>query len=132
MGLQLAERNVGNNNKYTFRNYGTPIRRTRRRKSRKDALSELLGLGFADQSVRNLKKIHVQKLWDSGSQNKTSEISIMHFQKLWGSGSQNKASEISKMSCHQSWDSCSQNNTSDNSSNALSEILGLLFAEQNV
>ena len=54
MGLLCAERGVGNLNKCTFRNYGTPGRRTRRQKS---------------------QQRHVQEFWDSWAQNKTSEIS---------------------------------------------------------
>ena len=71
MGLLCAEQDVGNINKCTFRNSGTPVRRTRRRKS---------------------QKVHFQEFWDSCAQNKTSEVST----------------------------------------NALSGILGLLCAEQDV
>ena len=54
LGLLCAEQDVGNLNKCAFRNSGTPVRRTRRRKS---------------------PKMHLQGLWDSCAQNKTSEIS---------------------------------------------------------
>ena len=40
----------------TSGNYGTPVRRTKRQKSQKDALSRILGLLCAEQDVRNLKK----------------------------------------------------------------------------
>ena len=54
LGLLCAEQDVGDLKKCTFRNSGTPVRRTRRRKS---------------------QKMHFQELWDSWTQNKTSEIS---------------------------------------------------------
>ena len=71
LGFLCAEQDVGNLNKCTFRNWGSPVRRTRRRKSQKN---------------------HFQEFWDSCAQNKTSEIST----------------------------------------NALSGIMGLLCAEQDV
>ena len=54
LALLCAEQNVGNLNECTFRNSGTPLRRTRRRKS---------------------QKMRFQEFWDSCAQNKTSEIS---------------------------------------------------------
>ena len=80
---------------WTFKNSGTPVCRTKRRKSQqmhfqelwdscaqnktseisRDALSEIVGLQFAEPIVGNLKHMHVQNVWDFGSQNKTSEIS---------------------------------------------------------
>ena len=53
LGLLLAEQHVGNLKQCTSRNSGTPVRRTKRQKS---------------------QKTHVQELWDSCAQNKTSEI----------------------------------------------------------
>ena len=95
-GLLCAEENVGNLKKTcTFRNSGTPVRRTKRQKSKnmhfqefrdscaqnktsaisKTALSGILGFLCAEQNVGNLKKMHFQVFWDSCSQNKQSEIS---------------------------------------------------------
>ena len=91
LGLWFAEHNVGSLRTCTFRNFGNPIRKTKRRKS---------------------QNMHFQNFWKSGSHNKTSEISKMHFQTCWDSNSQNNTSEISK--------------------NALSEILRLQFAEQSL
>ena len=54
LGLLCAEQDVGNLKKCIFWNSGTPVRRTRRRKS---------------------QNMHFQKLCDSWAQNKTSEIS---------------------------------------------------------
>ena len=54
LGLLCVEQDVGNINKWTFRNSGTPGRRPRRRKS---------------------KKINFQEFWDSCAQNYTSEFS---------------------------------------------------------
>ena len=53
LGLLCAEQHVGNIKQCTFRNSGTPVRRTKRQKS---------------------KKMHLQEVWDSCAQNKTSEI----------------------------------------------------------
>ena len=53
LGLLRAEQDVGNLKKMTFRSSGTPVRRTKRQKS---------------------KKVHLQELWDSCAQNKASEI----------------------------------------------------------
>ena len=111
MGILRAEQDVGNLNTWTFRNSGTPVRRTRRRKS---------------------QKMHFQELWDAFAQNKTSEISKMDFQQFWDSCAQNKTSEISKMDFQQFWDSCVENKTSEISTIALSGILGLLCAGQDV
>ena len=54
VGLLFAERNVRNLKKCTFKIYGTPVRRTNRRKS---------------------QKMDFQEFWDSCAQNQTSEIS---------------------------------------------------------
>ena len=149
MRLLCAEEDVGNLKKCTFRNYWTPVSRTRRRKS---------------------QKMHFQEFWDSCAQNKTSEIPKNDFQEIWDSCAQNKASEISKnglsgflgllcaeqdvgnlkkcifgisgthktseiskkMHFQEFWDSCAQNKASEISKNGLSGILGLLCAEQDV
>ena len=96
LGLLCADQGVRNLKKCTFRNSGTPVRRTKRRKSRALHCQEgILGLLCAEPDVGNLKKCtsknsgtpvrrtrrqksqknHVQKLWDSCAQHKTSEIS---------------------------------------------------------
>ena len=150
--LLCAEQDVGNLKKCTFRNSGTPVRRTRGRKS---------------------QQMHLREFWDSCAQNKTSEISTMHFQEFCNSCAQNKTSEISNnglsgilgLLCAEQdvgnlknctfWnsgtpvrsterrksqtlhfqefrDSCSQNKTSEISNTTLSGILRVLCAEQNV
>ena len=53
-GLLCAEQNVGNIKKMTFRNYGSPVRRTRR---------------------RTCQILYCQNLWDFCAQNMTSDIS---------------------------------------------------------
>ena len=74
VGLLCAEQDVGNLSKRTFKNSGTPVRRTTRRKS---------------------QHLHFQEFWDSCAQNKTSEISKkMHVQEFRDSCAQNKTSEI--------------------------------------
>ena len=75
LGLLCAEQDVGNLKNCTFWNYGTPVRRTDRRKS---------------------QQLHFHELWGSCAQNKTSEISKMDIGDFWDSCAQNKGSEISK------------------------------------
>ena len=57
LGLLCSERDVGNLKKCTLWNSGTPVRRTRRRKSQANACSGIMGLLCAEQNVRNLKKM---------------------------------------------------------------------------
>ena len=91
LGLLCAEQHVGNPNKWTFRNSGspvrrtrrrkyqkwtfrnsvTPVRRTKRRKSKTTGLSGILGLLCAEQEVGNPKTLTFR---NSGT-HKTSEIS---------------------------------------------------------
>ena len=80
LGLLCAEQNAGNLKKYTFRNSGTPVRRTERRKSHKNELSGIVELLCAEQAVKKSQTMHFQELWDSCAQNKTSEISKNDFQ----------------------------------------------------
>ena len=54
LGLPCAEQTVGNLKKMSFRNSGTPVRRTKRRKS---------------------QNMHFREPWDSCAQNKPSEVS---------------------------------------------------------
>ena len=95
LGLLCAEQDVRKFKKCTFRISGTPVRRTRRRKSQKmdfqefcdscaqnktseisrNALSGGLGLLCAEQDVGNLKELHFQELRDSCALYRTSEIS---------------------------------------------------------
>ena len=63
LGLLCVEQDVGNIKQWTFRIYGTPVRRTRRRKS---------------------QQTHVQEFWDSCAQNKTSKISKNAFSGILG------------------------------------------------
>ena len=115
MGLLCAEQNVGNLKQCTFRKSGTqsgtPARRTKRRKS---------------------QRVHFQKFWGSCAQNKRRKSRKLHFQEFWGSCLQNKPSEISAHHFHNFWGSCAHNKTSEISKHALSEILGLRFAEKHV
>ena len=73
-GLLCAEQDVGNLKKWTFRNYGTPVRRTRRRKFQKWTF-RISGSPVRRTRRRKSEKIDCQEVWDSCAQNKTSEIS---------------------------------------------------------
>ena len=73
MGLLDAEQGVENINKCTFRDSGTPGRRTRRRKS---------------------QKMHFQEFWAPVRRTKHRRSQNMHFQECWASCAQNKTSEM--------------------------------------
>ena len=88
--LLCAEQHVGNFKTCTFGNSGTPVRRTRRRKSQKCTFK------ISGTPVRRTKRQTYQN---------------MHFHNFWDSCAQNKTSELSKMHVHDSWNSCAQNNT---------------------
>ena len=114
--LLCAQQDVGNFKKCTFRNSGTPVRRTTRRKSQTNVLSRIMGLLCAEQYVRHLKTctliIYVTPVRrtkrqesqtcifiNSGSpvrrtKHQQYQTTCMHFQKLWDSCTQNKTSEI--------------------------------------
>ena len=128
MGLLCAEQNVENIKHCTFRNSGTPVRRTKR---------------------RNYKKLYIEKLWDSCAQNNTAEISTIGLSEIMGllCAEQNienlnnkdmfrnvgtpvrrtKRRKSQQMDVQKLWDSCAQNKTSEISTNVLSGILGLLL-----
>ena len=57
MGVRCAEQSVGNLKKWTFRDSGTPVRRTRRRKSQKIHCQEF----WDSQDVGNLKQKYTFK-----------------------------------------------------------------------
>ena len=91
-----------------------------------------MGLPSAEHNVGNLNK-WTFIIYGTPARRTARRISrTMHFQNFWDSGSQNKTSGISNMHFQNLWDSDSQNNTSEISKHALSEFLGLRFAEQNV
>ena len=92
MRLLRAEQDVGNLKQCASRKSGTPVRRTKRRKS---------------------KKMHFQKYWDSCAQNKTSEIPKMNFQDFWDSCALYTTSEITTNVLSEILDSCAQNRTSE-------------------
>ena len=95
-----------------FRNYGILVRSTQLRKS---------------------QETHFQELWDSCAQEKNvGNIKICTFRKYGIPVRRTKRQKSQKMDFQDFWDSCALNKTSYISNNALSEILGLLCAEQNV
>ena len=98
--------------KSTFRNSGTPVRRTKRRKSQTNALPGILGVLCAEQDIGNLKKCTSRISGTPVRRTQRQKFQKMHFQGLGNS--------------------CAQNQTSDISKTALSGILGLLCARQNV
>ena len=92
LGLLCAEQNVGNLKKCSFMNSGTPVRRTRRRKS---------------------QEMDCREFWDSCAQNRTSEISKKCT--FRNSGTPVRRTERQKsqnMHFQDFWDSCAKNKTS--------------------
>ena len=73
MGLLCAEQNAGNLKTCSFRNSGTPVRRTKR---------------------QTYKQMHFHNFWDSCAQNKTSETQQMKLHRVWDACAQSKTSEI--------------------------------------
>ena len=129
------------------------MRRTRRRKSHKMHFQEFRDSCAQNKTSEISTKIHFQEFWDSCAQNKTSEISNNAFSRILGllcaqqdianlkkCTSRNSGTPVrrtrrrksQKMQFQEFWDSCAQNKTSEISRTALSEIMGLLWAEQNV
>ena len=109
------------------------MRRTRRRKSQKHALSEIMGLLCAELHVGILKHMQFQEFWDSCAQNKTSEISkTCTFRNSWTlvrrttrrNSQKHVLSGIVGLLCAEQ--------DVGNIKNGLSGILGLLCAEQDV
>ena len=96
MGFLRAEQNVRNLKKCTFRNSGTPVRRTRRRKSQQNALSGILGFLCAEQTVGNLKNCTFRNSGTPVRRARRQKYQQMHFQEFWDSCAQNKTSDISK------------------------------------
>ena len=78
----------------------------------KNELSGILGLLCAEQDIGNLKHCTLRKSGTPARIIQRRKSPTLHFQKLW--------------------DSCAQNKTPDISKHALSDILGLRFAEQSV
>ena len=116
-------------------------------------LSGFLGLLCAEQDVEHLNKINFLEFWDSCAQNRTSEISKNAVSGIMGllcaeqdvgnlkkwtfrnSGTpvrRTRRRKSQKMDVQEFWDSCAQHKTSEISKNVLSQILGLLCAEQDV
>ena len=89
-----------------------PVRRRRRRKSLKNALSEILGLLCVEQNVRNIETCTFRYSGTRVRRTRRRRSQKMHFREFWDSSAQKRTSEISK--------------------NALPRILGLLCAEQDV
>ena len=132
MGLLRTEQNVGNLKNMTFGKSGTPVRRTKRRKSQKmnfrkfwdscaqnkateiskNGLSGTVGLLCAEQEVGNLKNCTFNNSGTPVRRTRRRKSQKMHFQEFWDSCAQHKTSEISK--------------------DELLGSMGLLCAEQNV
>ena len=73
MGLLRAGQAVGNLNKTcTFRNCGTTVRKTKRRKYQDMHFQNFWDSCAQSKSVGNLPKLDFQTFWDSCAQNETS------------------------------------------------------------
>ena len=112
MGLLCAEQDVGNLKQWTFRNFGTPVRRTRRRKSQKNDF---------------------QDFWDSCEQNRTSEISKYALSRILGLlCAEQNVGNLKQCTVRNSGTPVRRTKRRKSQNNGLSIILGLLCAEQNV
>ena len=116
VGLLCAEQNVGNLKNCTFKNSVTPVRRTRRRKSKKhECTFKNSGTPVRRTKRRQYIKMHFRDFWDSCAcaQNKTSEISNKLTFRISGTPVRRTKRRKTKQ-------------------NALSGIMGLLCADQYV
>ena len=103
-GLQFAEHSVGNltnihfqkiwdsgsqntpseiSESHTFRNYGTPVRRTTRQKSQIKCTPNIHGSPIR-RATRRSQQMHFLTFWYSRSQNKTSEIASNPLSEILG------------------------------------------------
>ena len=130
LGLLCAEQSVGNLNKRTFRNSGTPTRRTDCRNSQTKALSEMLGLRLAEQHVGAITKHTFRSSGIPVRRTKHRKYQRIAFRNYGTPVRRTRRRKSRTMHSHNLWDSNSQNKTSEISTNALSEILGLQLAEQ--
>ena len=114
MGLLCAEQHIEHIKKM-FRNVGTPVRRTKRRKFQKNGLRKvgdsctqnktseisthvllgILGLLCAGQNVGNRKHCSFSNYGTPARRTTRQKSQKMHFQEFWDSCAQNKTSEIS-------------------------------------
>ena len=94
LGHLCAEQNVGNIKNCTFRNSGTPVRKTERRKHQQDACSGILGLFCAEKNVVNLNKCTFMNSGTPVCRTKRQKYQTMHYQEFWDSCAQNNTSQI--------------------------------------
>ena len=111
LGLLCTEQDVGNFKKCTFKYFGTPVRRTRRRKS---------------------QKIHFQEFWDSCAQNKASEIPQMWLSGILGLPHAEQNDINIKKCTFRKYGTLVRRTKRRNIKIILSYNMGLLCAEQNI
>ena len=81
---------------------------------------------------RKSQQMHFQEFWDSCAQNKTSELNKNTVKNSRARVRRTKRRKYQQIDFQELWDSCAQDKTSKISKHALSGILGLLCAEQDV
>ena len=145
--LLCAEQNVGNLKNCTFWNSGTPVRRTRRRKSQKmhfqelwdscaqnntseiskNALSGILGLLCAEQSVGNFKQWTFRDSGTPARRTRRRKSQKMHFQEFWDS---HDVGNLTNMHFQEFWDSCAPRRTPKRRSAPLAAVVGLFSLDR--
>ena len=86
-----------------------------------------------DREKIQSQNMHCQKVWEPGSQNRTSEISDKcAFRNSGTPVRRTKRRKSPTVGFQEFWDSPAQNKTSEISKNALSNLVRLQFAEQNI
>ena len=109
------------------------MRRTERRKSKQNALSEILGLLGAEQNVGNLKKHALSGILGL----LCAEQDVGNLKKCTSKNSgtpvrRTRRRKSQKTTLQEFCDSCARTKTPEISANALLGFLGLLCADQNV
>ena len=98
-----------------------------------NALSAILGLLCAEQDVGNIKKCTFMNYGAPGRRTRRRKSQEKDTFRNYGTPvRRTRRRQSQKMQFQEFWDSCAQNKASEISRNALSGILGLLCAEQNV
>ena len=152
LGARFAEQNVGNLKNCSFRNSGTPVRRTRRRKSQKlhfqefcdscaqnktsesseNELSGILRLLCAEQDVGNLKTWTFRSSGTPVRSTRRRKSQSCTFRNSGTPVRRTRRRKSKQLHFQEFWGSCAHDQTQEISTVALSGILGFLCAEQDV
>ena len=117
----------------TFKNYGTPVRRTRRRKYQQKITFRNDGTPTRRTKYRKFQNCTFKNVGTPARRTRRRKFQEKCTFRNYGTPVRRaKLRKSRKLHVQEFWDFCPQNNTSEISTNALSEIMGLLYVEHNV